>query len=510
MHRHGNTPETASFGPLTAPFRAALETMRRGFGRTPLPPEADPVGPAAASFDEQQFRHLGGGRKGLFLILRYVFIIAASYLLIFERQAQGFAATHALMIALALASNVLLSLVPQHLVFAWYVEAPILIADTLWVSWALSSTGTAGQEFFLLYFFVLFLAMLGENILMVLLGSTLVSVANVYFSPTEMSSPYLLRVAFFYAVALFYGHVVNQIKRQRQRADKGFAWAKELEAKVAERTARLSQLYDEACAASRLKSEFVNNMSHELRTPLNIIIGYTQLLLEDRGLPEHQSEPMLRRVLEAARSQARLVETVLDLGRAESGEMSVDNEPLLLDRFAAQLQQRQRPALAAGVTLDWHLQPGLPLIETDPVKLGVILDSLIDNAVKFTSAGSIAVTIRALPDKQQVEFHVDDTGPGIDDQDLPVIFEAFRQVDGSTTSRHGGVGLGLAIVDKYTQLLGGTIAVRSVVGTGTNFVLSLPYRPRREQRPHRSPGSTSPIVGKTQPPAPREATEGTP
>src|SRR5262249_23282960 len=101
--------------------------------------------------DDNQFRHLGGGRKGLFLLLRYLFIVAASYLLIF--QAPAVTATPALMIAVALASNVALSMLPPAYVFSWYVEAPVMVADTLWVSWALHSTGTTGQEFFLLYFF---------------------------------------------------------------------------------------------------------------------------------------------------------------------------------------------------------------------------------------------------------------------------------------------------------------------------------------------------------------------
>jgi hypothetical protein len=171
--------------------------------------------------DETQFRHLGGGRKGLFLLLRYLFIVAASYLLIF--QAKAVDTTPAVMIAVALLSNVVLSMLPSHYVFAWYVEAPVMVADTLWVSWALHSTGSSGgQEFFLLYFFVLFLAALGESLMLVMLGSTLVSIANVYFSDgaTMWTAAALLRIVFFYTVALFYGHVLGQIKRERQRADR--------------------------------------------------------------------------------------------------------------------------------------------------------------------------------------------------------------------------------------------------------------------------------------------------
>ena len=429
-------------------------------------------------FDEHGFKHLGGGRKGVFLLLRYVFIIAASYLLIFESKDGSADPSHAVMIAVALASNVALSFMRQELVFAWYVEAPVLIADTLWVSWALSTTGTSGQEFFLLYFFVLFLAALGESLIMVLLGSTLVSAANVYLTSdrTMWSSPHLLRIAFFYAVALFYGHVLSQIRHQRQRADKGFAWAHELEAKVAERTAELTRLYDEARAASVLKSEFVANMSHELRTPLNIIMGYAELLLDkDAPVGEEERERMLSRIFEAAQSQVQLVQSVLDLGKVESGNMPVDREPLLLDRFVRAVQQRPHVPLADGVVLDWNVAPNLPVIETDPAKLTIVIDNLLNNAIKFTSAGRITVSVNDLPTSETVEFQVDDTGPGIPDSSIPTIFEAFRQIDNSTTRRHDGVGLGLTIVQKYVSLLGGKVEVRSELGLGSSFRVTVPY-----------------------------------
>jgi signal transduction histidine kinase len=436
----------------------------------------------ARMLDDQNFRHLGGGRKGVFLLLRYVFIVAASYLLLFEHTG-GVDPTHGLMIAVALASNIALSLMREELIFAWYVEAPVLIADTLWVSWALGSTGAGGQELLLLYFLVLFLAALGESLVMVMLGSTLVSVANVYFSApgTFWTSPHLLRIVFFYAVALFYGHVISQIKKQRQRADKGFAWARELEAKVAERTAELSRLYDRARESTRLKTEFVANMSHELRTPLNIIMGYAELLLDkENTTKEAEREQMLQRILESAQLQAKLVQSVLDLGKVEAGKMPVDNEPVMLERLILTLQRRERMPLADGVVLRWELEPNLPLIETDPGKLEIVLDNLINNAIKFTAAGTITVKVRNRPRTREVEFCVDDTGPGIAPEHLPMVFEAFRQIDGSITSQHGGVGLGLAIVQKYVDLLGGKIRVESKLGKGSSFIVTLPHHAPRQ------------------------------
>jgi len=364
-------------------------------------------------------------------------------------------------------------------VFAWYVEAPVLVADTLWVSWALQSTGTNGPELFLLYFFVLFLAALGENIVLVLIGSTLLSGAQIYFDRAgwQWTPVYPLRIVFFYTVALFYGHVLRQIKRERQRANKGYAWAKELEAEVAERTKQLSHLYDESLAANRLKSEFVANVSHELRTPLNAIVGYAELLLDSEELGA-DDRTMVTRILEAADRQTTLVNGVLDLGRLESGKMPVDRQPLPLDQFVADLQRRPRPSVAPGVVLDWRIGPGLPVIETDGEKLSTIVENLLSNAIKFTASGSITVTVRDLPEMERVQFRVDDTGPGVDTRELQTIFEPFRQIDGSSTRRYGGVGLGLAIVQRYAQLLDATIDVDSTLGRGSSFILTLPYRPR--------------------------------
>ena len=445
--------------------------------------------------DNRPFRHLGGGRKGLFLLLRYLFIVAASYLLIFEAPSVN--AGVGLMIAVALASNVLLSLLPSSHVFSWYVEAPVMIADTLWVSWALHTTGTTGQEFFLLYFFVLFLAALGESLTLVLLGSTLVSIANVYFSAsgTVWTAPHMLRIVFFYTVALFYGHVLSEIKHERQRADRGFAWAKELEAKVTERTEELRRLYDESLAASRLKSELVANMSHELRTPLNIIIGYSDMLLDRRLRAEEENEQMVGRIRESARGLLQLVDSVLDLGKLDSGRMPVVNEQVSLEEVADNLRKRERMPLAAGVFLRWDFAPELPVIQTDQAKLTVILDNLINNAIKFTAAGSITVTARDLAASRQVQFCIDDTGPGIDEQQLPAVFEPFHQLDGSNERAYGGVGLGLAIVQKYVALLGGEVVVRSQVGRGTSFAVTLPYRPH--QRAHES-NPTAPVAHREQ------------
>src|SRR5262245_8699439 len=425
-----------------------------------------------------EFRHLGGGRKGLFLLLRYLFIISASYLILFHTGQPTVEPVQAVMVAVALASNVALGFMPTQTLFAWYVEVPIIVADTLWVSWALSSTGAIGGDFFLLYVFVLFLAATGGNPLMVGLGSVLVSVANLYFirHAAVLSTPVLLRVAFFFAVALFYGHVVAETRHERERADAGLRWAKDLETKVAERTADLRRLYDEAQAANRAKSEFVASMSHELRTPLNIIMGYSEMLLDvdpTRDGPQH--DQILARIRRSARGLLELVDSVLELRRLENARAEVHRTPVALGPFLDDLRTTERHPAAPGVHVTWEVPAHLPVASTDAGKLAVLLNNLVNNALKFTRAGHVHVGSRMLPGEGIIEFVVEDTGPGIAAADLVTIFEPFKQLD--HTGRFGGVGLGLAIVQRHAALLGAEVLVDSELGRGTTFRVRLPIAP---------------------------------
>jgi signal transduction histidine kinase len=429
--------------------------------------------------DDEHFQHLGGGRKGVFLLLRYVFIIAAAYLLIFDSPAHSFPWSHGVMIAAALASNLALSRIPPSLVFSWYVEAPTLIADTLWVSWAMHSTGTTGEAFFLLYFFVLCLAALGESLAMVLLGSTVISLVNFYLGSGGQlwTTANMLRVVFFYSAALFYGYVISQIKLERQRANRGLAWARELEAKVAERTRELQRLCYESQVASRVKSEFLSTISHELRTPLVAILGYTELILDgELGPPPSPQAAVLRRVHKRGRELLDLINATLDVSRLEAGPVSLAVRAVDLPAFMASLRAEvEAPGETDHVSLEWGPIPSLPAFHTDAVKLEVVLKSLIRNALKFTERGSVRVG--AQPAGEGIEIYVSDTGIGIAAEILPIIFEPFRQGDGTDTRRHGGAGLGLYLVRRLVDLLGGRVTVDSHVEQGSTFRVWLPFTP---------------------------------
>jgi signal transduction histidine kinase len=221
-------------------------------------------------------------------------------------------------------------------------------------------------------------------------------------------------------------------------------------------------------------------MSHELRTPLNVILGYTDMLLAGAigDLPPEQMD-ILRRIERNSRVLFELISMVLDLNRLEAGRLPIDVKQIQVAELLAEVQaEMQGLCDQSGLASGWQVAPGLPPLHTDPGKLKVVLKNLVSNAVKFTGEGSI--TVAAEERQRGVEFSVTDTGIGIPVEAQAYIFEPFRQVDGSAARTYGGSGLGLHIVQRLLEVLGGRVTVDSVVGHGSTFRVWLPvaYTPR--------------------------------
>jgi signal transduction histidine kinase/uncharacterized membrane protein len=267
-----------------------------------------------------------------------------------------------------------------------------------------------------------------------------------------------------------YRHPGAVFSRQQQRLLSGITHL----ASLALETARLVEELDRA---NRVKSDFVANMSHELRTPLHVILGYNELLLDNAfgALTPEQLET-IRRTDQRAHELLDLINATLDLSRAEATPVPIEPRDIRIPELFDELAQEARAMFSRPeVRWVWTAAPDVPVIRTDPVKLRMVLKNLVQNAMKFTRQGTVAVEAHAT--ENGVEFTVADTGIGIAKEAQARIFEPFVQVGSDGGPGRGGAGLGLHIVRRLLVLLGGRISVDSDLGRGSTFHVWLPLAP---------------------------------
>ena len=243
----------------------------------------------------------------------------------------------------------------------------------------------------------------------------------------------------------------------------------ELETRVKERTAELEQL-------SRLKDEFLATMSHELRTPLNAIFGWVTLL-RTRRLDEPTQERALETIERNARAQKRLIEDLLDVSRIVTGKVALEIMPVDPRRVVEAALETMAPAAQAKqIIVVPLLDTGVATVRGDFARLQQIVCNLLSNAIKFTPSGG-KVDVCLAHRNGEAEISVSDSGQGIKPEFLPLVFDRFRQEDGSISRRHGGLGLGLAIVRHLVELHAGSVdAFSAGEGKGSRFVVRLPTR----------------------------------
>jgi signal transduction histidine kinase/ActR/RegA family two-component response regulator len=229
--------------------------------------------------------------------------------------------------------------------------------------------------------------------------------------------------------------------------------------------------------ANRLKDEFLATLSHELRTPLNAIVGWVHLL-RTGNLPEEERQHALARIDRNAHAQARLVQDLLDVSRITTGKLRLDIREMDLAVVVSNAIDACRPAAdARKVAIVTQFHGSFPTCG-DPDRLQQVVWNLLTNAVRFTPSGG-KVTVSITRDGFDV-LRVRDTGAGIDPQFVPHVFEPFRQADGASTRTHGGLGIGLTIVRRLTEMHGGTVEVSSDgLGLGATFTVTLPIRATR-------------------------------
>ncbi|MEM8933323.1 MAG: ATP-binding protein, partial [Acidobacteriota bacterium] len=294
-------------------------------------------------------------------------------------------------------------------------------------------------------------------------------------------------------LAEHFDHMVGSLREQREALEQRHAQLRSsldeqrrltedlIQRKASEELAERARA--EAEARDSAKSLFLATMSHELRTPLNAILGFAQILtLESRVRGEARMEEDLRRIDAAGKHLLTLIDNILDFSKIEQGEMDVDLVDLSLDDLAQEVVAIVGPlARERGDRLRLEIADSVGQIRSDPAKLRQILFNLLSNAVKFTEAGDVVLAIcrhDGLDDApDRIEIEVRDTGIGIAEEHLDMIFEPFRQAESSTARRFGGTGLGLVVSRQLSDLLGGSIEVESELGVGSTFTVHLPAEP---------------------------------
>jgi signal transduction histidine kinase/putative methionine-R-sulfoxide reductase with GAF domain len=244
-----------------------------------------------------------------------------------------------------------------------------------------------------------------------------------------------------------------------------------------QKSLELEKANKEMLEASRAKADFLAAMSHELRTPLNVIIGNADLCKDGFfGDMTEKQEGAVEKILRYSRILLKLINDVLALTKVEAKKMSIDVSTFDVDEVVAHVQNYVEQLNHQNrVRISWKVPSGLRPLTTDALKLEEILQNLIGNAYKFTPKGAIDIGIRDFNGKDRIEFSVADTGIGIKQENLGKIFEEFHQLEEAHTGTYSGVGLGLSIVKKYLELMGGDIRVQSQPGSGTTFTFTLPY-----------------------------------
>lgn len=248
----------------------------------------------------------------------------------------------------------------------------------------------------------------------------------------------------------------------------------DLERKVNERTSQLQAAVEEAQKANRLKDEFLATLSHELRTPMNSILGWIKLL-NSGTLNSETSARALETIERNAKMQAQLIEDILDVSRIITGKLQLHKQPVALDAIVQAAAETLLPAIRAkNIQFHMAIEPDTRPVLGEATRLQQVVWNLLSNAVKFTQPqGEITISLKQR--QTTVQLQVRDNGQGIAPTFLPYIFDRFRQADGSTTRRQGGLGLGLSIVQRVIELHNGTVKAESPgEGKGSTFTLELP------------------------------------
>lgn len=395
----------------------------------------------------------GISTKGSVILIRWPVVLIGASLILFRNRQLPLGTLFDGLIVLYAFSNAALYFVDESAFRKLKLNIFLIGLDTLVLTASLIINGQTETNFFLTYFLLIIICCIFENPRMIAIVAFVApfAYAGLFFDPSNYRPASYLQLVFFFVVTLFYGHFSHLVRTHRT-------------------------LQERAEQRSQAKTELLHILSHELKTPITVIASYSQALKSSTlGAINQDQEAALTKVLRQAESLANMVDVILDSASVETGAVAVHRQTVILSHFLDELKMNFDGIARNGkLSLVWDYPTPLPAVTTDPGKLTIILQNLINNAVKFTEAGEVRISARHNANYQRMVFTVADTGIGIDSSQLPFVFEKFWQADATRTRTQGGIGMGLYIVKAFTELLGGNVSVSSAAGKGTSFRAELP------------------------------------
>lgn len=407
--------------------------------------------------DAQNFAAPFLDKKHTIIILQWLVVIATSYLLLFSGgQISQDPRVYGLILLYLFGSLVLQRLPPavfQH----DYFDAGLLIADTVLISASIYMNRNVPWDLFLFYFFILFLAAIGENMARVAVGSAVISL--VYLGLliqqargfTDFEPDQIIRVPFLFGTSILYGYLSENTRREKLRAQS-------------------------AEQKERLKMDLVAALAHDIKNPLGNIMGYTELMSQDFAQREDEKAclEMLKRIQENADRIVNLVTGFLEASRAEAGKLEIAHRPVHIDELLKEAARQQESDLTRKrLTVELDLDEKLPDVIGDEGQLDRVFWNLLGNAIKFTPVGG-KITVSSRRDGDYISVSIKDTGIGIPEEELPLLFSQFRRLKGS--EKIEGTGLGLFIVKTIIEAHKGTVDATSAPGQGSTFTVRVPIR----------------------------------
>ena len=393
--------------------------------------------------------------KKAIIAVQWLVAIGTSYLVLAVNDWNLADPLAALLILLCLASASILQRIPEEFFEKRLIEPGLLVLDSILIVSAITLSQEIPWDLLILFFFCVFIAAIGENLIQIGVGCVLLSLVFLMFiSPNVVDgltvNPNLLfRVPFMFGISIFYGHLASQVKREKQRLEK----------------------MEEA---TRLKRQLVCALAHDIKAPLNVILGHAELLSGAYGGHSDSTEKVssFKCIRENIDRIVRLITDFLDVSKLETLKPQSAKDLVQMNVIAEDVVLQHRvTARERNLNLTVDLDANLIPILGDANQLQRALWNLVANAIKFTpSGGSIAVTSGMT--KKEIFIKIKDSGIGIAKEELPSLFSEFQRLNGALNVE--GTGLGLFIVKTIVEAHNGSISVESEVGVGTTFTMRVP------------------------------------